>query len=101
MTTQPLTMTDALGRQVPVTSYEQARKVMASFHEVARQHAAGLSSDLTTARQVLPQAQQLQSQFDENLKIYQHFAAQADIESTAAAMNHIAEQTKGLSDGSE
>lgn len=35
MSDQPKIMTDADGREVPVNSYEDALRVMASFHEVA------------------------------------------------------------------
>lgn len=98
MNSQALTMTDVDGRPITVTSYEEASKVMGLFHEASRRYAEKLRGDITSARQLLPHAQILERHFNENVKIYQHFAALADIRSAAAAMAHIAEQTKALHD---
>lgn len=98
MNSQALTMTDVGGRTITVTSYEKASEVMGSFHEISRRYAERLAGDLTSARQLLPHAQELERHFNENVKIYQHFAMLADIRSVAAAMADIAEQTKALHD---
>ena len=98
MSTQPKTMIDVHGDSVTVNSYEEAEKIMGAYHNEARKYATALASDMETARRFQPQAQNLLRCFDENVKVFDYFAAQAETSSIAAAMNSIAEQTKGLSD---
>lgn len=98
MSDQPKIMTDADGREVPVNSYEDALRVMASFHEVAERLAPILYGNLESASKYMPVALSLRDRFRENLEIYQHFAAHAEILSTAAELAGIAKQTKALVD---
>ena len=98
MSDQPKIMTDADGREVSVNSYEDALRVMASFHEVAARLAPILYGNLESARKYMLVALQLRKRFHENLEIYQHFAAYAEIRSTAAELTDIANQTRALVD---
>ncbi|MCV0382829.1 MAG: hypothetical protein K5799_05135 [Erythrobacter sp.] len=98
MSIQPRTMIDVHGNPITVNSYEEAKKLMGGYHNEARKYATALASDMETACRLQPQAQNLQRRFDNNVKIFEYFAAQAEISSIAAAMTSIAEQTKGLSD---
>lgn len=92
-------MIDVDGNLIAVKSYEEAKKLMGAYHNRARQYAEALNSDMEKARRLQPQAQNLRRCYDNNVKIYEFFAARAEIESTGAAMTHIAEQTRGLCDG--
>lgn len=98
MSDQPKDMTDANGRVVAVNSYEDALRVMASFNEVANRLAPILYGNLESASKFMPQALTLRNRFYENIEVYQHFAAHAEIRSTAAELTEIAKQTKALVD---
>lgn len=96
MSGQPMTMIDATGNEFVVTSYDEASRVMASFQDKAQRLATILNGDLEMAKKLMPEALKLQRRYDENVRVYQYFVAHADIRNTAAAMTHIAEQTKAL-----
>ena len=98
MSDQPKTMTDVDGRKVAVNSYEDALRVMASFNELAERLAPILYGNLESASKYMPVALSLRNRFHENLEIYQHLAAQAEIRRTAAELTDIAKQTKALVD---
>ena len=98
MSDQPKTMTDADGREVAVNSYEDAVRVMISFHDVAERLAPILYGNLESASKYMPVALPLLKSFHENLEVYKHFAAEAEIRSTAAELADVARQTKVLVD---
>lgn len=97
MSDEPKIMTTVRGEMVSVSSYKEARQIMAAYHDLARNYARVLAEDPASAHRHLRIAHDMERAYDENLEVYQHFMAQADIERAIAVMLQIAEQTKTLS----